>query len=652
MIILYCQKILLFFWTQYSARVKKIRTFLIFITVVIIWSTISWGLLRLQNPLPLPLTYIFIEKNGSTFTKIPNEYGWFEPYTGSLQTDFTDALIQIEDGRYYKHLGIDILGKIWALKANLESGNIVRWGSTITEQYIKNRYYSSAKRTYLQKIREAILSLIISTKKDKDILLRDYLDSIYFGNNIYGIKTAIVTYFGKSDLSELTTSEISFLLALIKYPGIQDTNDIDWRKYRNTIESRLWWTWWSVDFSFEKPVIVNQYPVLSQRIRSEFQKYCEDLPSSLWFFVLDITQVSCDHGVLILSIDGALQKFADDTVKGTLAPLAENNVTNSAVLILEPKTKKYLAYIGNRSSLWNGSDIDIITRRRSVWSTLKPFLYLLALEQWAEIDTLILDDETIYSTEYKDKVFVPRNYNLKTFGPVRLAESLWSSLNLASVRLTEALGLENVYRDFLSKWIDLEHESSYYGYGIILWGAELTLENLIQSYAKLIPKNQDINAFLLYHILSSNEYRTKSFGVSSILNTSIPMAVKTGTSTDFRDNWTISYHDDAVIGVWVGNLDNSPMVEVSGISGAGPVWKSLVEYMVKNRMIKNTVQEIPKWIQSNYLCLDTGCLRKTKTYKKSDKEPKSRILDKLYYSSDFFSPPTLEERERWNILNQ
>ncbi len=127
------------------------------------------------------------------------------------------------------------------------------------------------------------------------------------------------------------------------------------------------------------------------------------------------------------------------------------------------------------------------------------------------------------------------------------------------------------------------------------------------------------------------------------------MAVKTGTSTDFRDNWTLSYHPDAVIGVWVGNLDSSPMTEVSGITGAGRLWHDIAEYMIKMGFIKNTPNTIPDGVHASYLCLDSGCFQRQKTYKKNDKESRSHILEKAYFRSDFFTLPNEEEMKRWNI---
>lgn len=236
-------------------------------------------------------------------------------------------------------------------------------------------------------------------------------------------------------------------------------------------------------------------------------------------------------------------QFVSSTIDGTLTPLGEKNVTNGAAYIYDPTTGKVLAYVASRPG---SSAVDMIVQRRSVGSILKPFVYLLALRDGADSESLVMDNLHEYPTGYEEKVFVPQNYAPKSYGPIRLREALGNSLNSATVRISEKVGIGKIYDFFRQNGLDMEHDAGYYGYGISIGTVELTLENVVESFSHLL-NTEDKNVFLIEQILREPENRAKTFGISSILNTSIPLPVKTGTSTDFRDNWVVSYHPSAII---------------------------------------------------------------------------------------------------------
>jgi membrane carboxypeptidase/penicillin-binding protein PbpC len=216
------------------------------------------------------------------------------------------------------------------------------------------------------------------------------------------------------------------------------------------------------------------------------------------------------------------------------------------------------------------------------------------------------------------------------------------------VRLTEDIGVGRVYASFRSLGLDLNHDASYYGYGIVLWAVELSLENIITWYSNLTYL-EDKENYLLFDILSDSSNRSMTFGESSILNTSIPMGVKTGTSTDFRDNWTVWYNDDIIIGIWVGNTDGSSMNDVSWVTGAGPIFHRVAEDLIERGYIKKGLFSVPQWLIQNYLCQDEKCFQKEITLTRSWYERKSRPLSNVYYETDFITPLTLEEKEKWKI---
>lgn len=194
-----------------------------------------------------------------------------------------------------------------------------------------------------------------------------------------------------------------------------------------------------------------------------------------------------------------------------------------------------------------------------------------------------------------------------------MREALGNSLNSATVRITETLNLDRVYHALRSMGLDLEHDIGYYGYGLSIGTAELTLENVVQTTTALLDMSHASN-FLIMQALRDPDNRSRAFGVTSILNTSIPLPVKTGTSTDFRDNWTLSYHPNAIIGVWVGNNTSKPMRDVSGITGAAPIWKHLAEALITRGMITSWDPPKPPDVSLTSRCLDRSCLRIKQVY--------------------------------------
>jgi membrane carboxypeptidase/penicillin-binding protein PbpC len=176
---------------------------------------------------------------------------------------------------------------------------------------------------------------------------------------------------------------------------------------------------------------------------------------------------------------------------------------------------------------------------------------------------------------------------------------------------------------------------------------ELTLENIVESYENLWKIDE--NTWLLKKILSDKQNRSLSFGISSILNTSIPLPVKTGTSTDFRDNWTLSYSDNAIIGVWVGNADSDGMQDVSWVSGAWPIWKKIAEHLIEIWLIREEKEFIPPWVHEKYFCFDRSCLRREQSWEKIQKKQTSFPKDNIFFHSDFLWNISDAERVQWNI---
>lgn len=615
------------------------------IFIYILYEAIGIYILLEKNDETIGSTRIY-DKNNILIAELSRNGGYALPYSGSLDEKLIQDIIQVEDKWFREHNGIEIQAKLASLYQNYQAWKIIRWGSTLTEQFIKNAYFADSPRTLTEKIKESFWASILEMRFSKDEILRKYLDTIYMGNGIYGIQAAIDFYFWK-DIHELTDEEIIEIITRIHSPNLGEWS----KEYKNIVSHILFNKDSPNDFeSRNHYTSKNTFPLLTSRIQEEISLYCSWRENSLIEFMKSIPGDICSSAFLSLSstVDADLIKFSEDTLEGILEPLEEKNVKNWAIYIYSPKEKKILSYIGNRRRWNDGNAIDMITKRRSVWSILKPFVYLMALENGSDGESLILDDTKIYMTDIPGKDFLPENYIPKSYGPIPLREALWNSLNSATVRLSESIGIGRIYDFYKKSWINLDHDSWYYGYGISLGWVDLSLENIVHAYVSLVDIS-DPSRFLLYDILSDSKNRARTFGVSSILNTSIPFAVKTGTSTDFHDNWAIGYNNDAIIGIWVGNADGSPMNDVSWVSGAWPIFHHIAEYMIKIGMIDSPNITLPQGIIESSICLDIPCNQKVLGYTREWGIRKSRPKNNLYFESDFITSLTLEEKKKWKI---
>lgn len=566
--------------------------------------------------------------------------GYMLPYTWDIHSDLMKDIITIEDAHFYSHNGIDVEAKIKSFYQNLQAGKVVRGGSTITEQYIKNVYYTGESRTIFQKIREAIGAIIIERLYSKEEILRKYLSNVYMGNGLYGIQNILE--------KELNNDVILDIITKIKYPNISDSNRSAVIEYRNRVSEKIGKKWEQTHlFEEKRRKSTNIFPIVTNRVDKEIYLFCSWKKNILkqWTQNIPNTLCSSEYINLVLTIDSDLMNTIQGISRWIIKSLEWKNVTNSAILIINPESNTILAYTSGTNP---NEEIDMITKKRSVWSLLKPFIYRMALQKWADSEDYLLDDKTIYETNTAGKYFIPENYNPKSYGPIKLREALGNSLNSATVRITDTLWITAIFNMLRDVWLILDYDAGYYGYGISLGTVEVSMENIVDSYRSLLDFS-DPDTWQIGQILKDSRNRARTFGISSILNTSIPMSVKTGTSTDFRDNWTISYHPNAIIGVWVGNNDGSPMGDISWVSGAWPIWHQIIEYMISKWMIKNQIIPPPVPLKQLSICIDINCFRKELMYTKKSEIPKTRPAEWLYFQSDFFWNINQDEMERWKI---
>jgi len=587
---------------------KKYILLIIFILAVSFLTYCFFPVINYQEE-NSPNAIILYDRKGVKITDKSNKF-WYKikfekwEFEKIKNSKFVKSLIKIEDKNYYNHFGINILSKLRAIKDNI-SWKQISWASTITEQYIKNKYFLWENRSYLQKLREIILSFSFTLYSSKIEILEEYMNSIYLWNNLYWVKSAIKIYFNKKDINDLNDEEISILLSLLNRPWTKDIKEEGFKKYFDKIKSRL-------QFKFKNEI--NKLSRLKNLDKFPF--------------------VTINN---IKTIDKELQKYTKEVINQTLEELKWKNVTNAAVFAIIPESWEILIYQWSRDFHSKEIDwqVDVIKSLRQPWSTVKPFLYLQSLELWIEPDDLILDIESEYNSFVKNTTYISENYSLKQYGLVRLKKALWNSFNNATVRLAREIGLSKVYDFYKSYWFDLKYSFEHYWYSLVLWNPSISLESLLFSYKKLLDF-KNINKFLLYDILSDSDNRDISFGVNSILNTSISQAVKTGTSSDFRDNLVVSYHPDLVLWVWVWNNDNSSMKWVTWITWAWYIWHQIIEKAISWGYITNREIEVPKWILEDYYCLDLECFSRELIYKKKNKEYFSRMNNSYYSNKDLW----------------
>jgi penicillin-binding protein 1C len=603
---------------------------------------------------------IIYDRFGVKIAHLPLQDGFYIPLTPQekIPDRLKELLFAIEDKRFETHWGVDFLAKLRAITSNISSNKIVSGGSTITEQWIKNEYFLGKNRTLLQKMRESTLALYFSATTDKDEVLRNYLNALYFGNQIYGLKSASYVYFGTSNVESLSDEEIITLLTLLRNPSTSSSQE----KYFSRIFSRIC-TQAQVSCNpeysvrFKKFTPLNTFPHVTQKILAE------NPPQNKTTTVF--------HS----SIDAALQEEVREFMQYQVGILAEKNVSNSAAMAFNPRTGEIIVWQGSVDFFSDEIDgqVNVITQKRQMGSALKPFLYFMAFEDGATPESLLIDVEQDFSQsifENTGDVYHPLNYSLSEEGIVPMREALANSLNISAVKILHHIGGENFLAFLQELGIYFDYDFSHYGLSLALGSPDITMEEVARAYANMmkspedfsgknitlqmlkpdIPsvKKQDGNKVFtqsqqyLWDTLSSQINRRKSFGLNSILNTTVPMMVKTGTTHNFRDNWVFAYHPDLIIAVWVGNNDSSEMKGVSGVTGAGSIFHFIAEEAEKKNYFVSTVSSmaLQDAEEKNYYCIDDF-------YIKDISDAEQEKIQKLFGETVLF-----DEEECKNIPDQ
>ena len=500
------------------------------------------------------------------------------------------SLVASEDRRFYQHSGVD-----WNAVAASAWGNLwhtrTRGASTITMQLAgllhDDLRRKSNPRSITQKLSQAWVAQGLERSWRKDQILEAYLNLVAFRGELVGVHALSRVMFGKHP-SGLNESEAAIAVALIRGPNATP---------RRVAERAC--------AILKDEGLPEQCQGLEGRTELDLARAASrrDLPGAS-----DAPQLAPHLARKLLerpgqqlrsTLDAPLQRFANQALRRQLSGLVERNIEDGAVIVIDNASGEVLAWVGSSGSLSGAADVDGVVAQRQAGSTLKPFLYEQAIEnRWLTAASLLDDSPVNLATSAG--LYIPQNYDKQFKGLVSLRTALGSSLNIPAVRTLVMVTPERFFQRLQALGFNLRENGDYYGYSLALGSADVTLANLANAYRALANQGrysslrtrleqggavrpiQVMNpeaSFIVGDILSDRSARARTFGLENALATRMWSAVKTGTSKDMRDNWCVGYSTRYTVGVWVGNASGAPMWDVSGVTGAAPVWQEVMQYL-------------------------------------------------------------------------
>jgi len=614
---------------------------------VTLWSTVAkcvfFGLIAFiilipllffwySRDLPAPGTLVHSQYNDATRIYDKNGVLLYSVYQNENRTyvkltdipkNLQDGAIAIEDKDFYKNSGFSPVGYVRALY-NYVRGEGLAGASTISQQLVKNVLLQDSSRSVVRKIKELILAVQVNQTYSKDQILEMYLNNIPYGGTAVGVEAAAEQYFGES-VKDLDLAQSAFLAGLPQSPSTYSP------------------------FSGNKYYLARTQAVLTQMVNDGYitstqskSAYAEianyqfsqhDNSIKAPHFVMYIKQLLAQQfgeqavetgGLQVYTtLDYTIEQKAEDIVKTQIAGLKNLHVTNGAAVVRDPKTGAILAMVGSEDYFDTNNDgnFNAALANRQPGSSLKPIMYATAFEKGYTPASVIMDVPTDFQATDQDKPYTPVNYDGKWHGPVQIRFALGNSFNVPAVKMLANVGIQpvmqNAYDMGISNWQPTQANMADVGLSLVLGGRETTLLDETTAYGVfadqgvrhdpyaiekvtdpngnvLFQHHQDTGqkilspevSFLISHILLDNNARITEFGpYSSLVVPGKTVSVKTGTTDNKKDNWTVGYTASYVVGVWVGNNDDTPMNQqlASGITGAAPIWNSIMSYILKGK---------------------------------------------------------------------
>ncbi len=559
------------------------------------------------------------DRNGFLLREIySSEYGTAYPIKlENLPPHLINTVVVTEDKRFYYHFGVDPIAIFRAVKQNIQAGEIVSGGSTITQQLVRNMY--NYPRTVPYKFLEALQSICVEVRYSKKRILEEYLNRIPYGNGAYGIEAASRLYFAKPS-RDITLAESAFLSVIPRSNKLFNPyiNLPSVLKKQKEILTLLY---------VQKKINREKYNISINENLSLFAKKNNFFAPHFCEWIIAKYKDNLPNQVKT-TLDYNLQKKVEFIVNNHVSKLKHANVNNASVVVVDNSNRNILALVGSTDFFdeIHSGQLNGALSLRQPGSAIKPFVYGLSLESGFTVSDTLPDIETDFRIE-GGGFYRPRNYDKKYHGMVRLRTALACSYNVATVNLASNFGPDLL----LSKlhqagFKSLKKDAEFYGLGLALGTGEVTLIELARAYSALANGGRLIDlkvlideptndmglifspqvSYLLTDILSDNNAREPAFGEYSPFNLPFQCAAKTGTSKNFKDNWAIGYTPRYTVAVWVGNFSGKPMYSVSGISGAGPIFRDVMLTLeIRN---KNYDVTVPDRIERKSICSKSGKL--------------------------------------------
>lgn len=554
-----------------------------------------------------------------------------------VSPQFVQAILAAEDGRFYQHGPLDLRALARALAEAAQARRVVSGASTITMQLA--RMIEPLPRSLAGKAQEIWLAWRLAAGLSKDEILQAYVNRLPMGGNVYGVEAAARTYFG-IPASDLNAAQASLLAALPNDPT-----------RLNPYER------WDALKQRQRYVLKRMVQTGQLDSRQAERAYAEVVllqprslgilaaPHFLFWLAGQLPQAAPQ---VRTTLDRPLQQFVEAQVQQVVRTLGPHNAHHAAALVIDNHSAEVLAYVGSPDYFAEAQmgRNDGVQALRQPGSTLKPFLYALALEKRVIRPNTILADVPTHYAIPGARLYSPTDYSETFQGPVRVRVALANSLNVPAVRVLERVGVPN----FLERLhrLGFEHlnqSPEYYGLGLSLGSGEVSLWELARAYLALAKQGQvsqlrtrlaevpatqarspigsAVTWALITDMLGDAHARARAFGVDSVLSLPFAAAVKTGTSSDFRDTWTVGFTADYTVAVWVGNFNGEPMRQVSGVMGAAPLWNRILLHLHEQR--EPTALPLPQGLVRRPICALSG-LRPT-----PDCEP---VVQEYFYPED------------------
>ena len=611
-----------------------------------------------------PLTTKILARDGTVLFKIYQDQNRTPVSLENIPQSLILATIAIEDQSFYNHAGFSYRGILRAISKNVFNDKTYG-GSTITQQLVKNALLTPEK-TFTRKVRELILAVLVEIRFSKQEILEMYFNEVAYGGTAYGVQAASEMYFNKP-VTQLSLAESSLLAGLPAAPTTfspfgahPELAKIRQAEVLRRMHEEGFITIQQLETAGTAPLKFT--PQTTDIIAPHFVMYIKDL------LVKQYGEQTVNQGGLevITSLDPNIQAVVQAAVTDEIESLARLNITNGSALVTNPRTGEILAMVGSKDyfDFENDGQVNVTLRPRQPGSSIKPVNYAFALQNGFTPATIIPDSPICYRLPGQP-AYCPRNYDNNFHGNVSLRSALANSYNVPAVKVLSAGGVQNMIDQGSQMGITTWNDPSRFGLSLTLGGGEVkmidmavvfgSLANLglrvdlspilkvtdnqgkiLEEFECQTPFTQNLTqsppfpqtaqaaplkttctstralssaaAYQLTNILSDNSARAPAFGFNSVLN--VPqhqVAVKTGTTQNLRDNWTIGYTSDFVVTTWVGNNDNSSMSYVaSGITGASPIWRKITDFLLRNQ--PQHVFSTPEDLVAVKVCTLTGQL--------------------------------------------